>query len=42
MVDIIVSTPMIFINKLGSGKLKQIKCLVLDEVDQLFDMGYID
>ena len=40
--DIMFTTPLLFIHKLGAQRLKTIKYIVLDESDQLFDMGYLD
>lgn len=40
--DVIVSTPLLLVHKLENSKLKSIQYIVLDESDQLFDMGYLD
>ncbi len=42
--DIIIATPGRFLDhiKRKSVYLKKVKCLVLDEVDRMFDMGFID
>ncbi|CAG9310613.1 unnamed protein product [Blepharisma stoltei] len=40
--DIIVTTPLLLVHKLDSDTLKSVQYIILDESDQLFDMGYLD
>jgi ATP-dependent RNA helicase DDX52/ROK1 len=40
--DIMISTPLLFIHKLGTVTLPGVEYVVMDEADQLFDMGYLE
>jgi ATP-dependent RNA helicase DDX52/ROK1 len=40
--DILVSTPLLMVHWLGEDRLTTIQYIIMDEADQLFDMGYLD